>query len=185
MYAKQYHDKKLQNRLTLIPNSNHIWGERVQKSGNGGYFTDKTKSKDRNNTWQENHRLIIEYVERVLEGLGRLPTVKEISKELKISRVTVTNHLREFKANPAHQLERGMLDLMAEKVLLKAMQKAADFGTTIRDLRDALACYRIMNPVNNSDITINNVKIDIAVFNSLSSDKKAKIIEILTKEPGA
>lgn len=181
MYAKQY-DKKLQNKLTLIPDSNTIVLKRIQKSGNGGYFTDKTISKDRNNRWQENHRLIIEYVENVLEGLGRLPTVKEISKELKISRVTVTNHLRDFKSNPAHQLERGMLDLMAERILLKAIQKANDFGTTIKDLRDALACYRIMNPVNSSDIIINNVKVDIAVFNNLPPDKKAKIIDILTKD---
>ena len=33
-------------------------------------------------------------------------------------RVTVHTHLKEYKNNPAHELERGMMNLMAKKILL-------------------------------------------------------------------
>jgi DNA-binding transcriptional regulator YhcF (GntR family) len=187
MQLNEYRDKSLQKKIDILPDANSIWYNEIKDRGKGAYGISKAKNnKDRNNTWQANHRLIIEYIERALEGLHRLPTVKEISKELKISRVTVHNHLKDYKNNPAHELERGMMNLMAEKILLEALRRANDFGTTIKDLKDALACFKMMNPTPNHDIVINNIKIDISVFNNLLNNlpenKKNQFIEIFTKD---
>jgi hypothetical protein len=51
-----------------------------------------------------------------------------------------------------------MMDLRAEKILVDALRKATDMCTTIKDPKDALACYRMMNPINSGDIVINNFK---------------------------
>jgi hypothetical protein len=183
MHLNEYSDKVLQNKIDTLPEPDTILFNEIKDRGNGAYAIGKPKNnKDRNNTWQTNHRLIIEYIERSLEGLRRLPTVKEIAKELKISRVTVTTHLKDYKNNPAHELERGMMNLMAEKILLEVLRQANDFGATIRDLKDVLACFKMMNPTTSPEIVINNIKIDIGVFNNLSANKKTQIIEILTKD---
>lgn len=180
MHLNEYRDKCLQKKIETLPEPTAIFYNEIKDRGNGAYVIAATKGgKDRNNTWQVNHRLILEYIKRVLEGLGRLPTAKEISKELRISRVTVHSHLKDYKSNPAHQLERGMMDLLAEKILLEALRKATNFATTTKNLKDALACYRIMNPINTGDIVINNFKINIEVFNNLPENKKNQIIEIL------
>jgi hypothetical protein len=182
MHLSEYRDKSLQKKIDALPDAHAIWYDEIKDRGNGAYLIAAPKEgKDRNNTWQANHRLIIEYIQRVLEGLGRLPTTKEISKELRISRATVHSHLKDYKSNPAHQLERGMMDLLAEKILLEALRKATDMFTTIKDLKDALACYRMMNPINSGDIVINNFKINVGVFNNLPENEKNQIIEILMK----
>jgi len=179
----EYRDERLQKKLDILPNSNTILFNEIKDRGNGAYAIGKPKNKkDRNNTWQANHRLIIEYIERSLEGRRRLPTAKEIAKELKISRVTVHTHLKDYKNNPAHELERGMMNLMAEKILLEALRKANDFGATIKDLKDALACFKMLNPTTSPDIVINNIKIGIGIFNNLPENKGNQIIEILMKD---
>src|SRR5688500_2439893 len=109
MAIPAYKDPGLQKKLTALPNSLHLLSMRNNGFA-GAYSIGKfSGKKDHNNTWQANHRLIIEYIERTLDGLHRLPTVVEISKELKLSRVTVTNHLKNYKNNPAHELEKGMM----------------------------------------------------------------------------
>ena len=183
MHLNEYRDKVLQKKLDTLPEPHTIYFTETKDRRNGAYAISKPKNnKDRNNTWQANHRLIIEYIERSLEGLRRLPTAKEIAKELKISRVTVHTHLKEYKNNPAHELERGMMNLMAERILLEAFRKANDFGATVKDLKDALACFKMMNPTASPDIIINNIKINIGVFNNLPEEKKNQIIEILMKD---
>lgn len=175
-------DDNLQKRINLLPDANEILFKQTTGLRNGAYFIGKPKNKkDRNNTWQANHRLIIEYIERALDALRRLPTVKEISKELRISRVTVHAHLKDYKTNPAYELERGMINLMAERILLEALRKANDLGTTPKDLKDALTCYRIMNPISSTDIVLNNWRVNINVFNSLPEKEKFRLIESVMK----
>ncbi len=133
MHLNEYRDKVLQNKIDTLPEPDTILFNEIKDRGNGAYAIGKPKNnKDRNNTWRANHRLIIEYIERSLEGLRRLPTVKEIAKELKISRVTVHTHLKEYKNNPAHELERGMMNLLAEKILLEALRRGSDFMATTK-----------------------------------------------------
>ena len=134
MNLKEYNDRDLQGKIDTLPDAHKIWYEELKDRGNGAYTIVKPKeNRDRNNTWQANHRLIIEYIERVLEGLHRLPTVMEISKELTLSRVTVHNHLKNYKNNPAHELEKGMMNLMAEKILLKALRMGNDLIVPMKD----------------------------------------------------
>src|SRR5687768_3854575 len=129
MHLKEYSDKSLQSKIDTLPEGHVIFFNATKDRGNGAYTIAPPKdNSDRNNTWQTNHRLIIEYVERALEGLHRLPTAKEISRELKIGRGTVQNHLKDYRNNAAHELERGMMNLMAEKIMLKALRMANDFG---------------------------------------------------------
>lgn len=183
MHLNEYIDKTLQNKLDTLPDATTVLFNEIKDRGNGAYGIAKPKNtKDRNYTWQAHHRLITEYIERVLEGLHRLPTAKEIAKELKLSRVTVHNHLKEYKNNPAHELERGMMNLMADKILLAALRMGNDFMATPLDMKNALACFKMMNPTATPDIVINNIKIEISVFNNLPENKKTQILEILTKD---
>ena len=104
-----------------------------------GGVNKETSTEDRNPTWEANHVLIIEAMDKLMRDNERWPTKVEIIEACGLSRATVYKHLAAM--NLAELLGEALdeLKFMSGKVLAKLCENAMD-----GDIRAARLTFELM-----------------------------------------
>jgi hypothetical protein len=85
-----------------------------------------TSEATKNQLWENNHNRITGIVSNLMQELGRMPTVTEISSKSELSRQTIHKHFKEYATN-AHYLEQvEQFKFMSSKVLAKVFKLAVN-----------------------------------------------------------
>lgn len=85
-----------------------------------------TSEATKNQLWENNHNRITGIVSNLMQELGRMPTVTEISLKSELSRQTIHKHFKEYATN-AHYLEQvEQFKFMSAKVLAKVFKLAVN-----------------------------------------------------------
>jgi hypothetical protein len=118
-----------------------------------------------------------------------MPTIKEISEETQLSRVTVTKHLKLYYDSEIYRAKEHMYKFLREKLLIKVygyahdgnMRAAKIFMDATYNLNEPGT--KIQNQQNNF-IQINGVKVTEEQIQKLPSDKQRQVGEILESVRG-
>lgn len=139
----------------------------------------------RRQAWLANHQIIIHKICKGIKENGFMPSVVEISSETKLSRVTVTKHLKHFETDEYLKFHLQKWKLVTEKVLLKMSQYIFSDYVNAKDSLKAAAIYlkfadKVLQPVKaspptNNYIQINNIYINQETIKALPEDKRHTI----------
>lgn len=80
----------------------------------------------KNQMWERNHMKITFATGKLMTECGRMPTPGEIADETKLSRVTVSKHLKGYKSSPIYQQQIDQFIFMRDKVLAKVYKFAVE-----------------------------------------------------------
>ena len=156
-------------------------------------YTDDVKpNANRRQVWTVNHGNIMLAITKSLEENGAMPSVVQIAEELKLSRVTVTRHLKYFERDEYLSVHRQKWKIATERVLLKLSQYVFSRYTNATESTRAAAVYlkfadKFLHPVDskpdtgatNNFIQINNVYINQTTIQSLPEEKRRLIESII------
>lgn len=153
---------------------------------------DKKPTTDRRQLWTANHGNIMNFIARCLDERGYMPTIMQIAEETKLSRVTVTKHLKYFERDEYLSVHRQKWKLATERVLLKLSQYVFSKYTNYSEATRAAAVYlkfadKFLHPVTpkaeeattNNFIQINNVYINQNTIQALPEEKRRLIETII------
>ena len=76
----------------------------------------------KNITWELNHQIIRDSYVKLIKDLGRKPTYAEVSKDCKLSHVTIEKHIKSLKFNPA----KHPLRILTEDVMMSIANSAME-----------------------------------------------------------
>lgn len=128
----------------------------------------------KNHTYMINHENILKIIDDFI-CTGRIPTVSLISKTTGLTRKTVYEHLKSI-----HLLnENKELVRMRRNMLLEKLYQATSIYNNIN--YQAVALYLKYTNEDNLGIKINNLTINQTVINNLDTEKKMKLLEIITE----
>jgi len=128
----------------------------------------------KNHTYMMNHERIIQFIDDLL-STGRIPTVSIISKTLEITRKTVYEHLKLIPLlNENKELVR-----MRRNMLLEKLYQATSIYNNM-DFK-AVELYLKYTNEDKTGIKINNLTINQTVINNLDTNKKMKLLEIISE----
>jgi len=85
-----------------------------------------TSEVTKNQLWESNHNRITAIVSILMQELGRMPTVTEISLKSEISRQTIHKHFKEYATNPNYLEHLEQFKFMSSKVLAKVFKLAVN-----------------------------------------------------------
>lgn len=155
------------------------------------YTDDEVKpNSNRRDIWLGNHVNITMAIHRALKDKFRMPTVTELSKETKLSRVTVTRHLKHFELDEYLAFHRNKWKFAAERVLTTLYNEIYEDWRKPSDRQRAMALFlknveRFTNPVKpaenatHSFIQVNNVYITPKTIMELPEEKRRMIETII------
>ncbi|MBL0152062.1 MAG: hypothetical protein IPP93_00670 [Chitinophagaceae bacterium] len=93
-------------------------------------FLEKTDSllsqSSRNEIWERNHYCILNVISWKTKSEGQIPTIKTISDETGLSRVTITKHLKEYYDSETFKEKEASYKFLREKLLAKVYDYAYD-----------------------------------------------------------
>lgn len=144
----------------------------------------------RQRTWLANHYAIMNCITEALTNGHSMPSVTTIAREQRLSRTTVTKHLRYFEKGEHLQQHYQKWKIASERLLMSLYNAAfrADDTKTRLKAMDLFfkQVERIYNPVRekqteNTYIQINNIYINQESIRALP-DEKRKAIEGLLLE---
>lgn len=155
----------------------------------------KDMESTRRSMWMGNHAAITRAIHEMITEGGRMPTVTEISQKTKLSRVTVTKHLKHFEKDEYLHFHRQKWKLATERVLLKLSQyvfsQYVDYPESIR----AASVYlkfadKFLHPVasapaeastatTNNFIQVNHIYINQETIKALPEDRRQLIENII------
>lgn len=127
----------------------------------------------KNHTWLINHEHIFKFIDDLLSS-GKIPTIIEISKTLGLSRKTVYEHIKSIPL----MNENKELTALRRNMLLEKIYQATSIYNNM-DLK-AVALYLKYTDENRGCIKINNLTINQTVINNLDTNKKMKLLEIIS-----
>ena len=150
---------------------------------------------NRRSVWIANHTSIIHAIHTYIKSHGAIPPVPQISKETKLSRVTVTKHLKYFEKDEFLNFHRQKWKLATEN-LMKQLYASAfkEYDASVR--LKAANLYlkyadKILYPASNRNenegsqtnnfIQINNTYVTQETIKALPEDKR-QTIETLIME---
>lgn len=128
----------------------------------------------KNHTYVWNHEEIIKFIDDLL-STGRMPTVTLISKTLGLTRNTVYEHLKSIPL----MNENKELVKMRRNMLLEKLYQATSIYNNM-DFK-AVELYLKYTNEDNKCIKINNLTINQTVINNLDTNKKMKLLEIISE----
>ncbi len=128
----------------------------------------------KNHTWKINHEHIFKFIDDLLSS-GKIPTVTEISKTLGLTRKTVYEHLNHI---PLMNENKELTTLRRNMLLEKVYQATSIYNNM--DLK-AVELYLKYTDDKRACIKINNLTINQTVINNLDTDKKMKLLEIISE----
>lgn len=156
------------------------------------YTDDKKPDANRRQIWTANHGNIMNFISRCLDEQGYMPTIMQIAEETKLSRVTVTKHLKYFERDEYLSVHRQKWKLATERVLLKLSQYVFSSHVSYSESTRAAAVYlkfagKFLHPVApNAEepgaknfIQINNVYINQTTIQALPEEKRRLIETII------
>jgi len=146
-----------------------------------------TSEATKNQLWENNHNRITGIVSNLMQELGRMPTVTEISLKSELSRQTIHKHFKEYATN-AHYLEQvEQFKFMSSKVLAKVFKYAVNGDMRAAKLYlSAMGMYNEPAPKNtliqnqNNYIQINGTVLSQETIKHLS-DEQLNTIEAILK----
>lgn len=140
---------------------------------------------NRRQAWTVNHVYIIGAICDMLKDQGRIPSITEISAKTKLSRVTVTRHLKHFEKEEYLQLHLQKWKLVTEKILVKMSKYVLSEYVGYKDSIRAASVYlkfadKFLNPVKESQpinnfIQINKIYITQETIKALPEYKREKL----------
>lgn len=128
----------------------------------------------KNHTYMMNHENIFRIIDDFI-STGRIPTISLISETTGLTRKTVYEHL---KSIPLLN-ENKELVKMRRNMLLEKLYQATSIYNNIN--YQAVALYLKYTNEDNLGIKINNLTINQTVINNLDTEKKMKLLEIITE----
>lgn len=139
---------------------------------------------DRNHTWTTNHRKIVKTVSRLTSSGGQFPSVHEISANTGLSRVTVTNHLKELNRGNVADMYQAKYNCLREDILqglFFTAKMGEDATTKLKSAKLFLDNTKPPNQQNttNNFIQINNVYIDSKTIAALPEADRKQIEDII------
>ncbi len=127
----------------------------------------------KNHTWIMNHEQIFKFIDDLLCS-GKMPTITDISKTLGLTRKTVYEHL---KSIPLLN-ENKELTTLRRNMLLEKIYNATSIYNNI-DFK-AVELYLKYTNEDKTGIKINNLTINQTIINNLDTEKKMKLIKLLS-----
>lgn len=135
----------------------------------------------RNEIWEQNHRVILWYVDYYTRQDGRIPSITRLSYDTGLSRVTITKHLKEYYSSPAFKEKQGQIELLRESLLMKVYSLAHDGDMKAARLfmdttapKQATRIKTQNNYVQNNTFTLTEEQLK-----SLPQKQQAKILELI------
>jgi hypothetical protein len=139
--------------------------------------------------WENNHTNISATIAQLMYKLGRMPTKAEVARATGLSRVTIYNHLKQYRYHEIFAERKEEFRYM-EETLMAALFKKALQG----DVKSARLYFEMAgligkagtsgkNVIENQHnyIQINNIKLSQEEVQKLSPEKLTQIEEILKK----
>lgn len=148
---------------------------------------DENSQSNRRQTWVANHALIMECVHVGIKTSGRIPAVVDISAKTKLSRVTVTKHLKYFERAEYLDFHRQKWKLATENLMKQvyasafiipddsARLKAAALYLKYADKLGYTAPVEQRSASGNNFIQINNIFVNQEAIKALPEDKREAI----------
>ncbi len=138
-------------------------------------LTEKLNQKQfiKNQKWIMNHEQIFKFIDDLLCS-GKMPTITDISKTLGLTRKTVYEHL---KSIPLLN-ENKELTTLRRNMLLEKIYNATSIYNNI-DFK-AVELYLKYTNEDKTGIKINNLTINQTIINNLDTEKKMKLIKLLS-----
>ena len=141
-------------------------------------------TKSRNEIWERNHDCILNVISWQTIHSRQVPTITAIAEETKLSRVTVTRHLREYYDSPTFKEKENVFKFLREKLLGRIYSFAYDGNMRAAkifvDATDERPPLTVHNQQNNY-IQVNGIVITEEQVKSLPIDKLEKIREIFSE----
>jgi len=146
-----------------------------------------TSEATKNQLWENNHNRITGIVSNLMQELGRMPTVTEISLKSELSRQTIHKHFKEYATN-AHYLEQvEQFKFMSSKVLAKVFKyavngdmRAAKLYLSTMGMNNEPAPKNTLIQNQNNYIQINGTVLSQEAIKRLS-DEQLNTIEAILK----
>jgi hypothetical protein len=146
-----------------------------------------TSEATKNQLWENNHNRITGIVSNLMQELGRMPTVTEISLKSELSRQTIHKHFKEYATN-AHYLEQvEQFKFMSSKVLAKVFKlavngdmRAAKLYLSTMGMNNEPAPKNTLIQNQNNYIQINGTVLSQEAIQRLS-DEQLNTIEAILK----
>jgi hypothetical protein len=142
-------------------------------------------TKSRNEIWERNHECILNVISWQTIQYRQIPTIKAIAEETKLSRVTVTKHLKEYYQTETFKEKENAFKFLREKLLTKVYSFAYDgnmrAAKIFMDATTDAPPLTIKNQQNNY-IQVNGIVITEEQIKNLPLEKLAKIHEIVGTE---
>ncbi|GAA4327963.1 hypothetical protein [Flaviaesturariibacter amylovorans] len=153
-------------------------------------ITQETK----NQTWEENHRIITNAMYQHLEDYARFPSHSKLAKDTGLSRKTIAKHLKEYDKHPMYETELQKFRYYSTRVLGKVAQQATQgdmkaarlYLETVAVLSGAPRPGTVNNFTQNNFLQFNNGQaITQQALNSLPLEVQAQVQQLILNAAGA
>jgi len=138
----------------------------------------------RNQVWEINHQIIVTFVHNFIRENNRMPSKTEISGEVKLSRQTITKHIKEFEKSDFAEEQMRKFKLLKPQIMTSLYRIGVDFGNVralkvLLDVIDRSGCNQTY--IENNFIQINNFTLNQKQIENLSEEQKKGIQSIINK----
>ncbi|MEL7221773.1 MAG: hypothetical protein AAGJ93_10665 [Bacteroidota bacterium] len=147
---------------------------------------------DKNHTWTTNHRKIVSAMASLNRLAGCFPSVTELAAKTGLSRVTVTEHLKDLKHGKIADMYNAKYQCLRESVLMSVFNDAAFAeNENLRLKAKKMFLDQTASPKSSSSnitlININNTRITAQMITELPKEFQQKIADIIVaaKNPAA
>lgn len=135
----------------------------------------------RHQQWEQNHAQITRVLHNYVAEHSRPPTKNELAKDTKLSRQTITNHLREFNDHDCYKDLRQNFKILSNRVL-SSLYVSARLG----NVKAARLFFEMTGELGNRNakhfyIQINNIRVDETVIKALPPEALTEIEAIIYK----
>jgi len=141
----------------------------------------------RNMLWEVNHAKITHSISALMEQYRRMPTKQELAEHTGLSRLTISRHIRDYKAAPQYLADWEQFRFMTSKVLatvfsgaVKGDVKAARLYFEMVGAQNQQTAGTVINEQNNY-IQINNTVLNQETLKRLSNEQLNQIELIVNK----
>lgn len=138
----------------------------------------------RNQVWEINHQIIVGFIHNFIRENNRMPTKTEISSEVKLSRQTITKHIKEFEKSEFAEEQMRKFKLLKPQIMTSLYRIGVDYGNVkalkvLLDVIDRSGCNQTY--IENNFIQINNFILDQKQIENLSEEERRGILSIIQR----
>ncbi|MBT8218548.1 MAG: hypothetical protein KJP00_01905 [Bacteroidia bacterium] len=143
----------------------------------------RLSAKGRKDVYNGNHESIIFCLSEYIREWKRLPTQNQLSEMTGLSRVTISNHLKDLPIHFNSPEYKSKILMMREELLLKLFSMAkCNYIDPRLELMAIDKFLRYTTPNRDSQaIKINNINIDQITIEQLPIEKKTQILNIINE----